>query len=185
MNSMKLVIPLHSWYWSIHTKDESKRVPAFAFIFGVNWLMEFMCWSDSQYKSERESQEESSEQGSESSMNPLRTEAVNTYTKEERGARPSQDVRRLLANRESQPTRDGTWTGCNQGTGHVPRDILVEEGSWEATIALGDLYCSQGHSWLCYLKKEHPWDGQTTQESSKQQANGAEGRNLMEQTIDG
>ena len=24
-NSMKLVIPLHSLYWSIHTKDESKR----------------------------------------------------------------------------------------------------------------------------------------------------------------
>ena len=66
MNSVKLVIPLHfiSWknsfcdisrkcvlpnmiragirlyslYWSIHTKDESKRGTAFAFIFGVNWL---------------------------------------------------------------------------------------------------------------------------------------------------
>ena len=25
LNSMKLVIPLHSLYWSIHTKDESKR----------------------------------------------------------------------------------------------------------------------------------------------------------------
>ena len=25
MNSMKLAIPLHSLYWSIHTKDESKR----------------------------------------------------------------------------------------------------------------------------------------------------------------
>ena len=36
MNSMKLVIPLHSLYWSIHTKDESKRRTAFAFIFGVN-----------------------------------------------------------------------------------------------------------------------------------------------------
>ena len=36
MNSMKLVIPLHSLYWSIHTKDESKRGSAFAFIFGVN-----------------------------------------------------------------------------------------------------------------------------------------------------
>ena len=36
MNSMKLVIPLHSMYWSIHTKDESKRGTAFAFIFGVN-----------------------------------------------------------------------------------------------------------------------------------------------------
>ena len=34
MNSMKLVIP----YWSIHTKDESKRGTAFAFIFGVYWL---------------------------------------------------------------------------------------------------------------------------------------------------
>ena len=59
MNSMKRVIPLHSLYWSIHTKDESKRGSAFAFIFGVNWLrrwgvtasfgmtnfMEFMkCW---------------------------------------------------------------------------------------------------------------------------------------------
>ena len=36
MKSMKLVIPLHSWYWSIHTKDESKRGTAFAFILGVN-----------------------------------------------------------------------------------------------------------------------------------------------------
>ena len=27
-----------SLYWSIHTKDESKRGTAFAFIFGVNWL---------------------------------------------------------------------------------------------------------------------------------------------------
>ena len=35
---MKLVIPLHSLYWSIHTKDESKRRTTFAFIFGVNWL---------------------------------------------------------------------------------------------------------------------------------------------------
>ena len=38
MNSVKLVIPLHSLYWSIHTKDESKRGTAFAFIFDVNWL---------------------------------------------------------------------------------------------------------------------------------------------------
>ena len=36
MNSMKLVNSLHSLYWSIHTKDESKRGTAFAFIFGVN-----------------------------------------------------------------------------------------------------------------------------------------------------
>ena len=36
MKSMKLVTPLHSLYWSIHTKDESKRGTAFAFIFGVN-----------------------------------------------------------------------------------------------------------------------------------------------------
>ena len=36
MNSMTLVIPLHSLYWSIHTKDESKRGTAFAFIFSVN-----------------------------------------------------------------------------------------------------------------------------------------------------
>ena len=36
MISMKLVIPSHSLYWSIHTKDESKRGIAFAFIFGVN-----------------------------------------------------------------------------------------------------------------------------------------------------
>ena len=36
MNSMKLVIPLQLLYWSIHTKDESKRGTAFAFIFGVN-----------------------------------------------------------------------------------------------------------------------------------------------------
>ena len=38
MNAMKLVIPFHLLYWSIHTKDESKRGTAFAFIFGVNWL---------------------------------------------------------------------------------------------------------------------------------------------------
>ena len=38
MSFMKLVIPLHSLYWSIHTRDESKRGTAFAFIFGVNWL---------------------------------------------------------------------------------------------------------------------------------------------------
>ena len=37
-NSMKLLILLHSLYWSIHTKDESKREIVFAFIFGVNWL---------------------------------------------------------------------------------------------------------------------------------------------------
>ena len=37
-HAMKLVILLHSLYWSIHTKDESKRGTAFAFIFGVNWL---------------------------------------------------------------------------------------------------------------------------------------------------
>ena len=36
MNSMKLVIPLHLMYMSIHTKDESKRDSAFAYIFGVN-----------------------------------------------------------------------------------------------------------------------------------------------------
>ena len=36
MKSMKLVIPLYSLYWSIHTKDESKRGTAFAFIFGVS-----------------------------------------------------------------------------------------------------------------------------------------------------
>ena len=36
MNTMKLVILFHSLYWSIHTKDESKRGTAFAFIFGVN-----------------------------------------------------------------------------------------------------------------------------------------------------
>ena len=36
MNSMKVVILVHSLYWSIHIKDESKRGTAFAFIFGVN-----------------------------------------------------------------------------------------------------------------------------------------------------
>ena len=36
MNSKKLVIPLHSLYWSNHTKDESKRGTVFAFIFDVN-----------------------------------------------------------------------------------------------------------------------------------------------------
>ena len=35
-NSMKLVIPLHSLYWSIHTKDESKCGTAFASTFGMN-----------------------------------------------------------------------------------------------------------------------------------------------------
>ena len=38
MNSMKLVIPLHSLHWSIHTKDESKRGIKCAIIFGVNLL---------------------------------------------------------------------------------------------------------------------------------------------------
>ena len=56
MNSMKLVIPLHFISWkkyserccdtttpeSIHTKDESKRGSAFAFIFGVNWPVQWM-----------------------------------------------------------------------------------------------------------------------------------------------
>ena len=35
LNSMELVIPLHSLYGSIHTKDESKLGTAFAFVFGV------------------------------------------------------------------------------------------------------------------------------------------------------
>ena len=38
MNSLKLVIPLHSLHWLIHTKGESKRGTAFAVIFGVNRL---------------------------------------------------------------------------------------------------------------------------------------------------
>ena len=37
-NMIRDINRLHSWYWSIHTKDESKRETAFAFIFGVNWL---------------------------------------------------------------------------------------------------------------------------------------------------
>ena len=55
MNSMKLVIPLHFTSWkkdskrccdtttpeSIHTKDESKRGSAFAFMFGVNWPVQW------------------------------------------------------------------------------------------------------------------------------------------------
>ena len=55
MNSMKLVIPLHFISWkktskrccdtttpeSIHTKDESKCGSAFAFIFGVNWPVQW------------------------------------------------------------------------------------------------------------------------------------------------
>ena len=41
MNAMKLVNPLHSLYWSIHTKDKSKHRSTFAFIFGVNWLWHF------------------------------------------------------------------------------------------------------------------------------------------------
>ena len=36
MKSTRLVIPLHSLYWSIHTKDESERGTAFTFIFDVN-----------------------------------------------------------------------------------------------------------------------------------------------------
>ena len=43
---MKLVLPLHWLYWSIHTKDESKRGSAFAFIFGVNWLVQWMSCND-------------------------------------------------------------------------------------------------------------------------------------------
>ena len=37
--AFKLVYSWIPWnlYWSIHTKDESKRDSAFAFIFGVNW----------------------------------------------------------------------------------------------------------------------------------------------------
>ena len=31
-----------SLYWSIHTKDESKRDSAFAFISGVNWPVQFL-----------------------------------------------------------------------------------------------------------------------------------------------
>ena len=38
MNSMKIVIQLHSLHWSIRTKDGSKCGTAFGFIFGVNWL---------------------------------------------------------------------------------------------------------------------------------------------------
>ena len=60
MNSMKLVIPLHLNSWkkdskrccdtttaeSIHTKDESKRGSAFAFIFGVNWPVQWTSRND-------------------------------------------------------------------------------------------------------------------------------------------
>ena len=56
MNSTKLIIPLHFISWqkdskgccdttmpeSIHTKDETKRGSAFAFIFGVNWPVQWM-----------------------------------------------------------------------------------------------------------------------------------------------
>ena len=56
MKSTKLVIPLHFISWnkdskrccdtatpeSIHTKDESKRGSTFAFIFGVNWPVQWM-----------------------------------------------------------------------------------------------------------------------------------------------
>ena len=56
MNSMKLVIPLHFISFkkvskrccdattpeSVHTIDESKRGSAFAFIFGVNWPIQWM-----------------------------------------------------------------------------------------------------------------------------------------------
>ena len=37
-NVIGAVNRLHSLHWSIHTKDESKRGTALAFIFGVNWL---------------------------------------------------------------------------------------------------------------------------------------------------
>ena len=60
VNSMKLVIPLHFYLIkkdskrccdtttpeSIHTKDESKRGFAFAFIFGVNWPLQWMKQND-------------------------------------------------------------------------------------------------------------------------------------------
>ena len=56
MSSMKIIIPLHfislkkdskqccdtTTPESIHTKDESKRGSAFAFIFGVNWPVQWM-----------------------------------------------------------------------------------------------------------------------------------------------
>ena len=47
MDSMKLVITLHSLDWvNSHqrTKDESKRGTAFAFIFDVNWLWHKGSW---------------------------------------------------------------------------------------------------------------------------------------------
>ena len=36
--SPNMIRAVNRLYWSIHTKDESKRETAFAFIFGVNWL---------------------------------------------------------------------------------------------------------------------------------------------------
>ena len=41
-NMIRTVNRLHSLYWSIHTKDESKRDFVFAFIFGVNWPVQWM-----------------------------------------------------------------------------------------------------------------------------------------------
>ena len=38
------------WYWSIHTKDESKCETAFAFIFGVNWLWFCMEWNVTEWQ---------------------------------------------------------------------------------------------------------------------------------------
>ena len=35
INFMELVILLHSLYWSFHTKDETKRGTAFAFLLGL------------------------------------------------------------------------------------------------------------------------------------------------------
>ena len=60
MNSTKLAIPLHFYLIkkhskrccdttmpeAIHTKDESKRGSAFAFIFGVNWPLQSMQRND-------------------------------------------------------------------------------------------------------------------------------------------
>ena len=40
-----IIIPLHSLYWSIDTKDESKLGTAFTFIFGVKRTLVLWCHS--------------------------------------------------------------------------------------------------------------------------------------------
>ena len=42
MNSMKVVIPWHKLYWSIHTENESKRGTTFCFHLWCEWTLAFL-----------------------------------------------------------------------------------------------------------------------------------------------